>query len=194
VAEDMAESLRAEGSFRSNQSRVWEEVEEVACRQTVHSPTGALADVYTARRGSLKEYVKAFAPQEGQSGLLVLIEGKVTGVEALSRSEALKKVYGKIIASYALDALGQSDIEGSDFDAGGAARQFMGALAASTVSRTSSVSLGNDLRLRGNGVIGAALEVAGTLVCLSAFPERTVGDQGCGIDMQRASKRRDSLL
>jgi hypothetical protein len=53
----------------------------------------------------------------------------------------------------------------------------------------SSVSLGQDVRLTGNGVIGAALVHEGMVVHLCAFPHQD-GQSRDGGRMARASRRR----
>lgn len=64
-----------------------------------------MADVYDNQKGNLDAYIKGFTIMDGQTGFAVLINGKIIGIEALSRPEAFKHAWPKLIKSYALDAI-----------------------------------------------------------------------------------------
>lgn len=64
-----------------------------------------MADIYDAHRGNLDAYIKGFTIAEGQTGFVALINEKIIGLEALSRPDAFRHAWPKLIKSYALDAI-----------------------------------------------------------------------------------------
>ena len=145
------------------QSEVWDALAEKAGRLGVHSPTAAQADVYGAYDRDLGALRKAFPLQPGQSGALLCLDGRVC-LDYLSRPEAFARLYPKLLEGYLLDA-----IEHLDGKTSGDPEAFLAALEEVPRSRGPSAGLGEDVRLRGDGIIGSGLELDGELVQLCAF-------------------------
>ena len=62
-------------------------------------------DAYDLVSDRLKKYFDSFDFVEGQNGLFAFIDGKIAGFDILSKTEAFKKVFPKLIKSYAMDAV-----------------------------------------------------------------------------------------
>ena len=80
----VSESLKVGRDFSSDQSQVWQDVGQLACLACVDSPTDAMKDIYESRKNDLADYLDKFPMVEGQRGLLVLIKGKVVGMDYIS--------------------------------------------------------------------------------------------------------------
>jgi ARG and Rhodanese-Phosphatase-superfamily-associated Protein domain len=163
------------------QGAVWAAISEKAGRLGVHSPTGAQADVFGAHerdRGALRE---AFPLQAGQSGALLSVGGRVC-LDYLSRPQAFARLYPKLLDGYLLDA-----IEGLDGRPIADAERFLAGVAETPRSRGASAGLGEDVRLRGDGIVGSGLELDGELVQLCAFSSE---DEGSWTRIARPSARR----
>jgi hypothetical protein len=98
-AEHVHHSVRATGTFQSDQGRIWDEISEKAHRRGTESPTMAMADIYEKERSSLSDYVKHFRPVEMQVGAVFLINGKVVGMDSFGRPETLTRVFRKLVES-----------------------------------------------------------------------------------------------
>ena len=61
----------------------------------ISSETSAMRDVYEGKKQNLEDYTQSFQLIEGQQGILVAIDGKLAGLEYLSRSENFAKVFTK---------------------------------------------------------------------------------------------------
>lgn len=144
------------------QGEVWASVAAQADRLHAHSPTGAQEDVFRQRGGELAELRAAFPLQPGQSGALFTLGGEAC-LDYVSQPDAFARLYPKLLDGYLLDALGRHDGKPASGDA------FVKRLQASLYSRRPSVGLGDDLRLRGDGVVGSGLQLDGELVQLCAF-------------------------
>jgi hypothetical protein len=181
-----AESQAAQPLARGiAQGEVWDEVRGMALRMSVHSPTGASSDLYRARERDLRSLEDAFPVRPGQSGA-VLALGRDLCVDYISRPDAFARLWPKLRAGYLLDALARLDggptspteIEG-----------FMDAVHGSLVARQASAGLGEDMRLRGDRVIGSGLDLDGELIQLSAFTSEEGGARAFG-RIARPSRRR----
>jgi hypothetical protein len=147
------------------QAEVWAEVREKADRLHVDSATGAQADIYRSREDELASLRRAFPLQPGQSGALLTL-GERACVDYVSRPDAFAHLYPKLREGYLLDALERLDGKpavSSDAEA------FVVSLGAAARSRRPSAGLGEDVRLRGERVVGSGLDLDGELIQLCAF-------------------------
>jgi ARG and Rhodanese-Phosphatase-superfamily-associated Protein domain len=163
------------------QGEVWQALAEKAGRLGVHSPTGAQEDVFAARERDLGSLRGAFPLQPGQSGALLALGDRLC-LDYVSRPEAFARLYSKLLDGYLLDALEVVDGRPSrDLDA------FLAAISAGFLARRPSAGLGEDVRLRGEGVVVSGLELDGELLQLCAF---STEDPGMSTRIKRPSARR----
>ena len=181
-----AESQAAQPLARGvAQSEVWDELHEKSIRMSVDSPTGASADLYRAHESDLRPLEDAFLAQPGQCGAIFAI-GQDMCLDAVSRPDAFARLWPKLRAGYLLDALERIDgkpTQSSEVDA------FLGSIEASLVSRQPSAGLGEDVRLRGDRVVGSGLELENEVIQLSAFRSEDGGRRAFG-RIARPSTRR----
>lgn len=155
-ARTVTENLERYTEFRSDQGLVWEEIDRVAERAGVSSPTGAIRDVVEARGKELEEYLKAFPCRKGQRGLLVLINGRAAGMDVLSRAKAYEVLHPKLLKSYAMEAFltqGRRPPKPTLQKA----REFLARAQNCVERKYRSVGLGWDYRFLGKGMVGSAL-------------------------------------
>ena len=156
------------------QGDVWDEVRAKQARLGVDSPTGANRDTFEAHRRS--RCARSRTPsrlEPGQCGA-VLALGDDLCLDAVSRPDAFARLWPKLRAGYLLDALERLDGRATSVERIAA---FVDAVGEAPVTRGPSVGLGEDLRLRGAGLIGSGLELDGEPIQLSAF---TSDDGGGG--------------
>jgi hypothetical protein len=161
-----AEMLAAQPLARGiAQGEVWDEVHAKAGRMGTFSPTGAAADTYRDNSESLVELEPLFPLERGQCGA-VLALGDNLCLDWVSRPDAFAQLWPKLRRGYLLDAL-----EGLDRPRTSANRvaEFLAVVNGAPMASQPSVALGDDVRLRGPGVIGSGLAVDGELLQVSAF-------------------------
>ena len=151
------------------QGIVWDAVREKASRLDAHSPTGAQADMFRSRADELRALEGAFAPTPGQCGA-VLALGDTLCLDYVSRPDAFASLYPKLRSGYLLDAIER--LNGKPADVGGL-EHFVAAVSAGATVRQPSAGRGEDIRLRGVGVVGSGLALGDELVQLSAFTAET---------------------
>ena len=167
------------------QSEVWEAVHEKALRMSVHSPTGASADIYRAHERSLRALEDAFPVQPGQCGAVLGI-GDDLCVDLVSRPDAFGRLWPKLRGGYLLDALERLDKKPTRQSQ---VEVFLATVEHSEYARQPSAGLGEDVRVRGDDVIGSGLELEGELIQLSAFRSEDGGRRAFG-RIARPSRRR----
>jgi len=168
-------SLEAGMSYKSNQSRVWSEINEYHKAFGIRSDTGAMRDVFEQKRESLEDYLKSFKCSPGQNGIFVFLQGEVIGFDYVSLSSAYETLHLKLLKSYAMDAVLAND--GKDYNAPEEkAKKLIDKLNKSDIKTFDSVGYGKDFRLTGKGVIGSSLVWHDNVIHMACFRTDDAGD------------------
>jgi len=167
------------------QGQVWDEVRAQQTRMGVSSPTSASRDTFEAHGARLKKLEDCFPAAPGQCGA-VLGLGDELCLDAVSRPDAFALLWPKLRAGYLLDALERLDARATPIARLSA---FVESVAEAPVTRGPSAGLGQDVRLRGAGVIGSGLELGSETIQLSAFTSEDGGAPAFG-RIARPSRRR----
>jgi hypothetical protein len=172
-------SMAYSGERRSDQSAVWKDIAEKAARLHSLSATSAMEQMFTDHAASIDTYLQACSPVDGQIGALFAIDDRIVGFDLFDDAATCRKLLPKLVRSYAVDAIDMRD--GSASPQKRQARDsralaqlvhgFLASIVASPQRRAPAVGLGEDLRLSGNGLVGAALILADQVVHLSGFVE-----------------------
>jgi hypothetical protein len=167
-------SMASSGVRHSDQGEVWQNIDEKFARLKTSSRTSAMADIFEQHSARLEEYVKSFAPAEGQLGAVFMIEGKVCGFELFDSPDTLTKLWPKLLRSYGLDALDRSDSvhqkEGKPtLPSPNDVESFLRRVSTGETKKYPAIGEGEDIRLASPDLTGAALAAHGRVVHLSAF-------------------------
>jgi hypothetical protein len=182
-------SMESSGSFTSDQHAVWDEVHKLQKSMNIESPTGAMSDVYEAKNEDLENYIEAFNLVEGQNGLLVLVNGKIIGLDVVSSSDAYRNIHKKLIKSYALDSM----IQNQDHKSMASIRPeyaeaFISNILGCYETKNGSVGYGFDYRYSSDTYIGSSLVYNNEVIHSSFFKTLELNDDDHG-DMARYSTR-----
>jgi hypothetical protein len=163
------------GGRHADQGAVWDEIAAKAARMAASSETSAMSEIFARHEGTIEEYVAPFAALPGQVGAVFVLGGRAVGLDLFDAPATLAAYLPKLVRGHALDALDASmGGAGATRPASGAvavaeAQHVLEALAGCGAQAYPAVGLGQDLRLRGETIEGAALQVDGTFVHLGAF-------------------------
>lgn len=181
-------SLDRDRSYRSDQSAVWDSIEELHASHGTSSRTRAMKDSYEARKQDISSFEEAFACLDGQCGMAVMIKGRVAGIELVSRSEAYCQLHAKLIGSYAMDI--PMSINGKSGPDPAKVRKIFERIMAAEEKRFSSVGLGMDCRYTTQGLVGSALAVDDWYVHMAFFRASTSQGREPREQMSSMSRRR----
>lgn len=165
-------SLKSDRSFRSDQGKVWSDVQELLNITHTESSTNSMKDAIDGRREQIDQHSAEFTHHPGQTGMVVYIDGRPSGVEYCSRPEVFQQAMLALVSSYSFETLvgseyvGQRSIPSPEKGAGEALFRSINGL---SVEEYESVGLGNDLRFHNQSVSGSALVVGAEVVQMSAY-------------------------
>jgi len=164
----VSESIRSGGSRRSDQSAVWDEIADISGRLNVNSPTRAVRAIYERHASQIEEFVRAFAWQERQCGAAFALGGRVLGMDLFDNPDVMRRLFGKLVRSYALDALDTPSDEAATATLK-SLTAFIDQIGAAPSFSDRAIGLGKDIRIETREVCGAALWAKERYVHICAF-------------------------
>ncbi len=183
-------SLLNDGSFTGNQSETWDMIDEKLSAHGVDSHTASMGDIYDHEENIIDDYMKHFSIQDNQVGIVVMINNQVIGSDCFARHDTLQKTFPKLVKSYVLDAIDADEKKKNYMSSSKKAALFLGDVSSCLVKERPSISLGKDIRLVSQKVIGSAFSMDDEIVHLTAFA-RDEKDTGRRTRFyQRASRRK----
>jgi ARG/rhodanese/phosphatase superfamily protein len=191
-AEKMAQvtrSLRSDGARHADQGAVWDAVARKAAALGARSRSEAMRDTYAHVDADLADFRGAFHPGPRQVGAVFAIRGHAAGLELFDAPATFAATLGKLVGSYALDAI-EHDPRPRRPVRREIARDLLHRTASLRSEEVPAAGEGTELRLEGPGLAGLALVAGGRVVHLSVLEHLEAGgeepDSGDG---QRRSAR-----
>ena len=127
-----------------------------------------ITDTFEERSVELDDYVRNLPSVEGQVGAVFALAGRVSCVELFDSAETLRKMWPKLVRSWALDALPLAN-RPHDVQPVGEAQALLREIEAARVTEHEALGLGKDLRFGGGRLNGGALVHDDGLVHLCVF-------------------------
>ncbi len=172
---EVSKNLREEKSFRSNQGMIWDGLAEKVDRMKVSAPTGAMEDLFEQQKAKLSEYLKAFTLVDCQVGVIMAVNGEIAGIELFWYYKTLQAFFGKLVESYALDAIDWLiEAKGTSVPPE-KAREFLEQVKGASRTHHPSLGQGENVRFQGRGINGASLVMGNRVLHLSAFQTKRDG-------------------
>lgn len=166
----VSKSLALRRSREAKQSEIWRDIASKSSRMGVAAPTGAMADIYDRLDNNLDEATRKLAPSEGETGAIIAINGRIRGMDCFDRPSTYKRLFPKLLGSYALDAFDPHP-HGISRDLQTEPQKFITLLREKArVDCYPALGLGTDVRVAAPSVAAAALEVEGKIIHFCAFP------------------------
>ena len=160
-------SLRVDGSFRSDQGAVWDQVSESLAELGAPSATADFRAGREKAAHQIEDIVQAVRPLDKQVGAIFLAEGKILGCELLATSDLFARALGKIVRSFAFEVLSSKETKAISTDE---AMSWWEKILSANLTRHASPGAGEDIRLNTPELLGSGLYWNGNLVHLSCFP------------------------
>jgi len=157
--------------YRSDQGAVWDGIAAKMDLHQAQSPTSAMNEIYRRHSRSVDEYVDAFPAVDGQTGGVFAVGGKLIGIELFDHPATLCELLPKLVRSYALDGIEDSELRGQAHavPTPDGVTRFLGEIREAEAETHPGVGLGTDVRLSGPRIVGGALVHDDRVVHLSAF-------------------------
>ena len=165
-------NLRGFGRAVADQNAIWDGVAAREAASGSRSPSEAMHAIYEKRGDDLATYLEAFPYPRDAVGLVVALNGHLTGAEVFDQTRTAELLWPKLIRGYALDAIGGRIGLAVGHDR---AIRFLARTHHAHCDVFPSLGLGEEVRLTGDGLVGSVLVHAGTLVHASLFRRRVGG-------------------
>jgi hypothetical protein len=149
--------------------RVWDDIREKSVQMSVHLPTGALTDLFDSYDNRLEEYSQAFRLVECQVGAVFAINGQIAGLDAFGHDQIFTKFFGRLIKSYALDAIDWLEQGEKDRVSPETTRRFLDSAAECTMELHPSLSLSQNIQFESKEITGSGFVHEDRVIHLSAF-------------------------
>ena len=89
---------------KSVQNEVWASIDCLERTNDFRSPTGAMSESYDNQKVKLDEILESFEIVDGQTGILVIINGEIKGFEMFLSHDIYRDFHEKILKSYLIDS------------------------------------------------------------------------------------------
>lgn len=180
-------SLESGQGFRSDQGQIWDRIEKLHMKSESDntSRTRAMDDAFHARKQDLDEAKRHFRLIPSQTGILFFHEGKVAGLDIVSRPAAYDRLHEKLLKSYLIDCLSGKALKHSPDALLKVARQFLDSSKSGTVNVFKSPGLGEDHRLQAATVHGSALVYEKEAIHTCCFSKKAEEQRMAGFGRRR---------
>ncbi|MFC2161241.1 ARPP-1 family domain-containing protein [Acidobacteriota bacterium] len=167
-ADTVSQSLEISREYRSNQSAVWDAIDEQSEKADSRSETGAMQKTFESKKKDLDDYLKAFICKAGQKGLLTFIGNELAGFDFISLEKAYRVLHPKLVKSYAMDAILKQEGKDKKYKTD-EAKTFIDEILKCTEKKYESVGKGWDYRFKGEEVVGSALKFGRAVIHMAFF-------------------------
>jgi hypothetical protein len=191
-AEAVTASVRSSGAFMADQAAIWEDVDRKLSDLNAQSPTAAMHAAYEHRAADIAQYLKHLPWHPGQTGVVAAVGHRILCADVFDRPESLWGLWERLIPAYAVEAI-CGHAEGTA--GAGEARVFLQDAAKAHITEHAAVGRGTDLRVTGDEIVGAALEVEQTIVHFALFrtENRVENSRVTGFATVEQRRRRKTL-
>lgn len=168
LSKETSARYKAKNAPGSDQRAVWAEVARKMGKMGSRSSSGALQDMFRDYGDKLDQVVRSISSPEGCNGVAFAINGEISGVDLFDKPSTLNKLWPKLIKSYAMDALEDGNVDQKLLQPESVIEWTRSAQSAKQ-EWFDSPGVGQDVRIEGEMLIGAALVVGQQPVHLELF-------------------------
>lgn len=168
-------SIRGTGEYASDQSEIWDGINEIMRKLKASSATRAISEGYERRAAEIGEFLKHLPSQPGQTGVVAAVGGRVSCADLFDGPETLAGIWERLIPSYAVEVLASGQQAGERQPSAGEAKAFLCSALEAAATVHPAVGRGTEVRLTGERVVGSALMVNGSVIHLALFARERAG-------------------
>ncbi len=177
ISKQASASYKTRGVPESDQRAVWNEVARKMDKMGSSSFSDALHDFFEGYAYQLDTLVGNFSLPDGCNGAAFAIHGKIVGADLFDKPVTLRKLWSKLVKSYAADALEDPKEKSTPMQAERIAEWLKSASSAKQ-HWFDSPGIGQDVRIEGERLVGATLVVDKHPVHLELFREEEPAPAG----------------
>jgi len=104
-SERLVRNLVHSGNYNAEQREVWNDIEEYHFVLNTNSDSRALRDAFEAYQYNIDHFTKYFQLYPEQVGVAAFLNGHFVGIDFVSLASAYETLHGKLVKSYAIEAI-----------------------------------------------------------------------------------------
>lgn len=158
MSKQVSSSYKISGRPSTDQGAVWREVSRKMNKMGTLSSSGALHDLYRQQAERLDALLTECSLPEGSNGAAFVINGQIAGADLFDKPGTMRKLWPKLVRSYAADALEDPQEPAKGVDSGRIIEWLKSARSARQ-HWFESRGVGKDVRIEGEKLVGATLVV-----------------------------------
>jgi hypothetical protein len=164
-------NLESQEGHYSEQSAVWEEVNECVCEMNVSSPTHNLSDVFNEKKKDFNAFIEMFKPGQDSKGLALFLKKRLLSIELFNRIDIYSEYFNKLLRGVALEAyhLQEDEDKLKEVEAVFKTNTFFDELDNRQFNYFPGVALGQEKRFKSSDLFGLMLNYEDHLIHLSAL-------------------------
>jgi len=171
MSKQVSDSYRVSATPRSDQGAVWKEVARKMVRMGSKSSSDSLHDFFADYANRLGALLGGCKLPQGANGAVFAINGKIVGADLFDRPATLLKLWVKVSRGYAADVLEEPKENPPSAHTAQVAAWLKSAISAEQLWYDSP-GIGQDVRIEGQNVVGAALVVNNHPIHVELFQEK----------------------
>jgi hypothetical protein len=159
----VSESLLGGTGHRSDQGKVWEEVDKQQATLGVSSKTAAMEDIFLANQEKINLYADQFQYPDGAVGVAVALGDKLVAVDLFDKATTCRKVWRRLLSGFILDDVARTSEAGQVTQP--AVEDTLNAMRKSSWEKVEPVGDGEEYRVKSDdGTQASALAFGDSLV------------------------------
>ncbi len=170
ISRQATDSYKTAGTPGSDQGAVWGEIGRKMEKMGTSSSSEALHDFFEDYAKKLDALVGSFSLPETSNGAAFVIAGKIVGADLFDKPATFKKLWSKLVRSYAADALEQPEKPPPAVESEQVVEWLKSAKSAEQ-HWFDSPGVGKDVRIEGQRLVGATLVLDDRPIHLELFRE-----------------------
>lgn len=170
ISSQVSASYRTSGKPTTDQGAVWREVDRKMAKMGTSSSSDALHDMFRQYAQKLEQMVANFSLPDDCNGAAFAINGKLAGADLFDKPATLKKLWSKLVKSYAADAFEEPEQKSPPLEAA-RVRDWLKSATSAEQHWFDSPGVGKDVRIEGQHLVGATLVLDERPVHLELFQE-----------------------
>lgn len=103
-------SKRRQGR-RSDQMRIWREVDALQSAHGGSTPTAAMSDTFDSHQKQVAEFREALPYADGATGVALAVGSHIVGFDLFDQPSTCRKVWNRLISGFMFDALSARDAD-----------------------------------------------------------------------------------
>lgn len=171
MAAQATRSYKTAGAPHSDQAAVWGEVARKLDAMGSRSPSSELQAMYRDHNARLADVGQNLPAPAGRHGAVFCVAGKIMGADIFDKPETLRKLWPKLVRSSAIDSFEASKNDAKPISIQEVAA-WVGRSAGLNQNAFPSPGVGQDFRLEGQDLFGAALVLEDGPVHVELFASR----------------------